>query len=57
MKKKEPIPKVVAAALGAAAVTVLNAVLYETTGYDPTPLVVGAEVTLAAFAAGWLKNP
>lgn len=48
-------PKVAAAGLAAAGVTLLNAILHAATGYNPTPVEVGAEVTILSFLAGYLK--
>lgn len=49
-------PKVTAASLGAAVVTLLNILIHAVSGYDPTPAEVGAEVTIAAFAAGYFVS-
>lgn len=48
-------PKVVASALAGAVVTIANAILFQTTGYNPTPAEVGAEVTIVSALAGYLK--
>lgn len=57
MKKKvqEVHPKLVASGLAGAVVTLLNGVLTATTGYDPSPAEVAAEVTIVSFLAGYLK--
>jgi hypothetical protein len=49
-----PKPKVIAATIGAAAATVIVAIL-QAAGADVSPELMGAIATLCAFGAGYLK--
>lgn len=53
---KNAHPKVVAAGLAGAVVTLLNVVLHAAANYNPTPGEVGAEVTVVSYLAGYLKQ-
>lgn len=57
---KNAHPKVQAAATGSAVAgavaTLLNVILFHTTGYNPSPAEVGAEVTVLAAAGGFIAG-
>ena len=49
-----PVPKVVAATVGAAAVTVIMVIISTATGWDIPPGLEGAVAVLITFIAGYL---
>lgn len=54
MQNRKPHPKVAAAGVGGAAVTV-GVAIAAAAGYHATPELAAALATLASFAAGYLK--